>query len=407
MSKNSLRILILCTKVPYPPKDGGAKATLELALSLNRRGHEITMLCMNTKKHHVEPGGIPREIREKLHWELVDVDTSIRYTKLMANYFFSSIPYSVERFYSWKFDKRLKQILDAQTFDIVQIEGLYGLAYVPSIRKWSKAKIVYRAHNVEHLIWKRVAEQEKHILKRKYVENFSKRLEQYEKKVMNTYDLLVPISEQDAYLFNELNNTKPQVVIPYGMEVLELIPEPNSSKDFYFLGALDWMPNVLGLRWFLDKCWPRFVEEFSMATCWIAGRNPSKELWRTMRGKGIHFLGEIEDAKQFSREHAIMIVPLFAGSGMRVKIIEAMAMGKPVIATSIAAEGLPVKHRKHILLADNADDFLKAMKELYTSPTLFEELRKNAYALVKAHFSIDGLSKVLEESYYQILQYDA
>ena len=407
MSKNFLKILILCTKVPYPPKDGGAKATLELALSLSSRGHQVTMLCMNTRKHRVKFTSIPREVKKKLHWVLVDVNTRIHYIQLIFNYLFSSTPYSVERFYLRKFIKKLRQVLDSQTFDIVQIEGLYGLAYVPYIRKWSKAKIAYRAHNVEHVIWKRVSEQEKNVLKRKYLEVFSKRLERYEKKIMNTYDLLVPISEQDAYLFNELNNTKPQVVIPYGMEVTDLDNEPNSSKDFYFLGALDWIPNVLGLRWFLDKCWPRFVEEFPMATCWIAGRNPSIELWRTMRGKGIHFLGEIEDAKKFSREHAIMIVPLFAGSGMRVKIIEAMAIGKPVIATTIAAEGLPVKHRKHILLADNADDFLKAMKELYTSPTLFEELRKNAHALVKAHFSIDGLSKVLEESYYQILQYDA
>ncbi len=148
-----MKILILCTKLPWPAKEGGAIASLNLAVGLADVGCRVTFLAMNTSRHFMPPEKIPEEIRYKTGIRAVDVDTRLKAIPLLSNYLFSTYPYNAQRFVSRDFRKAILDCLGKVDFDIVQLEGPYLESYIPVIRSHSSAKIALRAHNLEHRIW--------------------------------------------------------------------------------------------------------------------------------------------------------------------------------------------------------------------------------------------------------------
>ncbi|MBQ1606060.1 MAG: glycosyltransferase, partial [Bacteroidales bacterium] len=180
-----MKILVLANKMPYPPKDGGAIATLSLARSLHRCGCEVDLLAMNTPKHFCRVEDIPAEISSEINFYAVEVDTTIKATKALKNLLFSSKPYNAERFVNEAFAERLKALLSEEQYDVVQLEGLYLCPYIETIRKFSSAKIALRAHNVEHEIWKRMVENEKSLPKRLYKGIIARRMRRFELSYIN------------------------------------------------------------------------------------------------------------------------------------------------------------------------------------------------------------------------------
>ena len=160
-----MKILQVSNKYPFPPKDGGAIATLTLANGFARAGHEVSLLAMRTPKH----GGKTMKNGDRFPYHEVIttyVDTTIRPLQLIRNLLFSGLPYNAERFINADFREKLAGILTRNHYDIVQLEGLYLMPYAETIRKCSRAKIVLRAHNIEHEVWKRITLQTKNRIKR-------------------------------------------------------------------------------------------------------------------------------------------------------------------------------------------------------------------------------------------------
>jgi len=219
----------------------------------------------------------------------------------------------------------------------VQLEGLYLKPYVQLIRKLHKKLIVYRAHNVEYTIWQGLASRPGNCLKKLYLRNLAERIHRYESDFMNRYDLLVPISEQDKASLNDMGNTKPACVIPVGImpENFRQVISDISPKSLFFIGALDWMPNQEALCWFIDEVWLNLKQTYPLLSFHVAGRNAPSRITKKCFQNGIEFHGEVPDSLAFMDAYDIMVVPLFAGSGIRVKIIEAMARSKMVVTTSI------------------------------------------------------------------------
>lgn len=383
-----MKILQLTNKVPYPPKDGGAIATLNLSLGLEAIGHQVCMLAMNTSKHHYDIAQIPANITGKIRVEAVDIDTTIRSAAVVSNLLFSSLPYNATRFFSESYANKLIEVLSEEVFDVIQLEGLYLAHYIPLIRKYSKAKIALRAHNIEHEIWQRAAMQEKSLPKRMYFRILARRILKYKKKVLNTYDMLIPITGRDAERFRRMGNTRPMHVSPVGYQITERKPEPDKVifPSVGCLGTLDWFPNQEGLIWFVDQVWPEIKKNHPDLPFRIAGRNAPAWLEAYLDNKPVTYLGEIEDAEKFIRETAIMVVPLFSGSGMRVKIIEGMALGKTIVTTSIGAEGIPVKHLENIVIEDTAKGFINRIDQLIHDPHLFKSIGSHASRFIHRHF---------------------
>ena len=151
-----MKILLLCNKPPYPASEGGPMAMNSIITGLLEAGHQVKILAVNNEKYKVSEADIPDEYKRKTGIELIDVDLQVRPMKALLN-LFTKKSYHVERFISKEFKERLTEVLEKEQFDVVQLEMLYMAPYVAAIREHSKAMIVLRAHNVEHLIWERIA----------------------------------------------------------------------------------------------------------------------------------------------------------------------------------------------------------------------------------------------------------
>lgn len=400
-----MKILLIANKVPYPPKDGGAIATLNLAHGLSAAGNEVTVLAMNTLKHHIDLEEIPLSLRQTARFCLVAVPAPISPAGALVNLLFSRQPYNAVRFISKVFKKELIRLLQETDFDVVQLEGLYLCPYIPLIRSHSRALISYRAHNIEHEIWARTASQARG-LKRWYVGNLAARIRRFEQYWINRYDLLVPITRRDAGQLGLMGNSRPVQVTPAGIDTEALTPDKTNLEfpSVFHIGSLEWGPNQEGLVWFLKNCWPRLSQKYPGLRFYVAGRNAPAWLIRKMELPGVVFLGEVDDAQRFMNARAIMVVPLFSGSGMRVKIIEGMALEKTIVSTPIGAEGLEVHHGRQLLIASREEEFLAAVEELVENRILFDEIGKEAGRFVRENFDNLALADSLTAFYQKHLQ---
>ena len=397
-----MKILQLCNKFPYPPKDGGAIAIFNLTKGFQYNGHHVKILAINTKKHYINPDIVYDALKDIAEFDFIYLNTDVNPVKVFINLFFSGLPYNVERFISKKFNKKIVELLNEEDFDIVQLEGLYLIPYVKTIRQNSDAKISLRSHNIEHEIWKRIAHNKRNILTKKYLQILANRIKKFEINSLNVYDLLVPITQRDANILNNLGNNKPYQVCPSGMDI-EKISEGNKNVNYhslFFIGSLDWIPNQEGLLWFTENVWPKISIKNPKIEFFIAGRNaPKKLIQKLLNFKNIVFLGEVDDAFEYMMSKSIMVVPLFSGSGMRVKIIEGMALGKVIVTTSLGAEGIDVKHKKDILIADSADDFEKEIEILLENKSFFTKIGENAKTFIVKNMDNKKISAELTEFY--------
>lgn len=397
-----MRILQLMNKVPWPPKDGGAIACLNMTKGFSMLGHEVTVLSMNTSKHHIRIKDMPVDLRSKADFRFVEVPASINWLEAAFNLIFSRLPYNAQRFISDDFSQELAKLLHEKTFDVVQLEGLYLCPYIPVIRKYSKALIAYRAHNIEYEIWERTA-----ILsdgfRSKYLRNLSGRIKRFEESYLNSYDLLVPITDRDGQILDKLGNTKPKHTSQTGIDFASLVPTAKKLEfpSLFHIGALDWAPNQEGLIWFFDHCWYKIREKCPEVKFYLAGRNAPDWFERRIRRAGVEYLGEINDAYDFINSKAIMVVPLFSGSGMRIKIIEGMSLGKPIVTTDIGTEGIPTSNGEDILIANDADQFVDAVVKLVNDRELANRIGKNAIGFIQEKFDNLSQAEALIEFYKQ------
>lgn len=404
-----MNILLLCNKSPYPPKEGGPIAMNMIIEGLIEAGHRVKVLAINSNKYNVELSSIPEEYRKKTNIELVHVDLSIQPLAAFMN-LFSSRSYHVERFISCDLEKSLIRILEAEKFDIVQFELLYMSVYAKVVRKYSDARIVLRTHNIEHLIWQRVAESLKNPLKRIYLKHLVKKLKNYECSTIRQFDGIVAITDQDAAFFRSSQCLQPEdriripvITIPFGIDPAKY-PETHEAQEFpslFSIGAMDWIPNSEGITWFLEKVWPGIHQKYPNLHYYIAGRHMPKWL-AEKRYPNVEVIGEVEDAMAFMRSKAILIVPLFSGSGIRIKIIEGMATGKPIISTAMGAEGIHCNHNQNIFIANTPEEFSECISDCVENKDLCDTIGKNARDLIMAEYNCNLIISKLTAFYQKI-----
>ncbi|MDP2724365.1 MAG: glycosyltransferase family 4 protein [Bacteroidales bacterium] len=397
-----LSILFICNKSPWPAREGGPIAMNNLIEGLADAGHLVKVLAINTNKYSVKPADIPAEYHDKTHIELDYIDLSIKPVAAFLN-LFTAKSYHVERFISNDFDRKLREVLTRDCYDIVQIETLFMSPYLSTIRELSSAKIVLRAHNIEHRIWKRVASISKNLLKKVYLNHLSSTLERYEKEIIKDYDGVVPISSFDAPFFTNHTN-HPVMALPTGIDP-NRIPEIKTGETehaLFHIGAMNWMPNEEGIKWFIDQVWPEVHAELPDLKLYIAGREMPSWL-SNLHSNQIEVVGEVEDAWEFIQSKSILIAPLFSGSGIRIKIIESMAMGKVVISTTIGAEGINYTNGLNILIADDATEFAEAVKKLYCDPGKTKAIGMEAQKLIRRDHNTPKIIEQLVGFYRNIL----
>ena len=398
-----MKVLQLCKKFPYPLKDGEAIAVTHLSRALRDLGCQITLLSMNTVKHYFDLKNLPPEFD---HYEAIhstELDNSINAMDAFIN-LFSGSSYHVERFVSKDFEAKLIQLLKDNSFDIVQLETLYLAPYVRTIKEHSKARIVMRAHNVEHEIWERIADNSDFWPKKWYLTHLSKKLRNFEIERLNDYDFLVALTERDLKQFKKLGYRNGAMAAPIGIDTSKygmVDVKRNTPFSLCFIGSLDWMPNIEGLNWFLTKAWPAIHAKYPDVKLHVAGRNtPASLLNLNMHNVVIH--GEVPDAAEFVARYDAMVVPLFSGSGMRVKILEGMALGKTIITTSLGMEGIDASNKEHLLVANDPGEFLASVDYCVENPRRAEQIGRNAFDFVSDKFNHNKLAQQLFDVYEQL-----
>lgn len=380
-----MKILLLCNKPPYPASEGGPMAMNSIINGLIEAGHQLKVLAANNEKFNVKESDIPEDYKKKTGIELIDVDLRVRPLKAFAN-LFTNKSYHVERFISKDFKARLVELLEKEQFDVVQLEMLYMAPYVETIREHSKAMIVLRAHNVEHKIWERIAKETKFFLKRWYINHLANTLKDYELSALETVDGVAAITRKDAAFFRKYCS-KPVIDIPYGVYPEEFTPKYDieSTPKFYHIGSMNWMPNSEGIRWFIEEVLPKTVEKVPGFVYHLAGRNMPEWL-KTLKNKHVDVIGEVPDAKAFVTNNDVAIVPLLSGSGIRIKIIESMALGKTVITTRVGAEGILYDEEVNVIIAENIAKMVEAIRAINENPQIAVRIGQAARKLVEENY---------------------
>ncbi len=392
-----MRILQLALRIPYPLRDGGAIAIYNNTKHLSAAGHEVTLLALNTQKHHQDPS----VMAEHAHVITTDVDTTPRALPALKNVLFGRLPYNVERFDVPEHHERLAGLLQNEQFDVILLERVYLGVYLETIRKHSDAPVILRAHNVEYEIWQRLASNESNIAKRLFYKQLAIRGEAFERTLLPMFDGLVAITPRDEQLLRALGYNGPSVAIPAGYDLPAELPEAPTQGEVAFLGSLDWLPNQQGLRWLLKQVWPLVHASVPEAKLRVAGRNMPDDI-RRIEQAGVEIVGEVESAMDFLLSHPVCVVPLLSGSGMRIKILEAMGTGRAIVTTKIGVEGIEAEDEQHVLIRDTPQRFAEALIELLHDRTRCWELGTAARHRIAERYAWPAIAERFTHFFEQV-----
>jgi len=382
-----LKILQITNRLPFPLNDGGNIATYYVTKMLAQKGHEVHLLSLNTKKHYHDPA--PLQEIAKVY--TVDIDTTVTSMGILKG-FFHTIPYNIQRFESIPFREKMIDLVQKEAFDVIQMEGIYLAIYVEAIRANCKSKIILRAHNIEHQIWRRLSQQNSTFLKKWYYGYLSEKIRVFEAENAPKFDGIIPITDTDAQYFEEKAKNIPIQSIPAGIDFSVYKPSKKVSEPntLCMLGSLEWQPNVEAVYWMVEKVMPLLLAKNPKIQLHIAGKNPPAALM-ALEAEGVVMHGMVDSAQDFLNAYDILVVPLFSGSGMRLKIIEAMALGKCIVTTSIGVEGIPCTPKKEILLANDVESMASTILEVLNDNTLKIKIEGGARSFVKEHYDWEKL----------------
>ncbi|KAB2817860.1 glycosyltransferase [Phaeocystidibacter marisrubri] len=382
-------LLILCNKFPFPPRDGSSIAMASNIRGLLSAGAKLTVIALNTDKHYVE--NPESQVPEGIEWHIHPVNTTPSILGALSNLCFSSRSYMVSRFDIEEVREMVKRAIKKREYDAAIVDGLFMMPYADELKS-AGIPIVLRAHNVEHHIWNRQIQQETSPLKKWYLNIQNTRLEKYEVAACGQSDSIVAITQEDAKWFAKCST--PVHVMPCGIQPNSYPEYGSKEPDVFHIGAMDWIPNVDGIRWFAQKVWPEILKRDAQAVFHLAGRD-SDTLNLHQPQRGFFVEGRVESASDFYAKHGIFVVPLLAGSGMRIKVMEALAYGKAIVGTRVAVEGIPIENGVHAYIADRPEDFAIAVIKLIQDAGERERLGHEARKLAMRIFDENKLAEDL------------
>ncbi|MFH0894442.1 MAG: glycosyltransferase family 4 protein [Bacteroidota bacterium] len=386
------RILQISNRIPWPLKDGGAMGVYNYTKGYSENGCDVTFATINTKKHFVDPEKLPEELSTYATFLSVTVNTDVKPLPAFLN-LFTCKSYNISRFHTASFSLLLKKILTENKFDVIIFESIFVASYIQLVKKLSDATLILREHNVEHRIWERLATNETSVLKRFYLKLLSRRLRRFELGVMNHFDAIMPVTAEDGMYLKTKGCIIPIHPFPAIVDMKSSTHAESAidSDTIFHIGSMEWMPNIEGVQWFLKEVMPLIQKTFPALKLYLAGRNMPQQLIES-NIPGVFVEGEVNDATQFILSKNIMIVPLLSGSGIRVKIIEGMALGKTIISTTIGAEGIHYSNKQNILIADTPDQFLDQIRFCIENPETAKQIGANARDFAVENFSIKTVS---------------
>lgn len=387
-----MRVLFLTSEFPYPPYAGAPLRNFGLIEGLAAE-HEIWLLSFRgelalpaaqspLRSYCAQIATIPRP--ERSRWDR------------LRDLLFSARADIARRFYSTDFAAQLQDWLRATTFDLVQIENLEMAIYLPEIRAMQPdVPVIYDAHNAEFALQQRIYETERGSLLRlpgavySYIQ--AQRVGAFEREVCRQVDHIIAVSDTDARLLRGLGTDTPITVVPNGIST-SIYQQPASQPidlqqpALLFTGKMDYRPNVDAALWFAEEILPLIRQGLPDAHFYVVGQSPHPRL-DVLRGQaGITLTGLVPAVLPYLQATSVFVVPLRMGSGTRLKVLQAMAVGRPIVSTTIGAQGLSITDGEELFLADTAKEFARAVIRIQENPEQMAAMGEKARAFVRQHY---------------------
>ena len=398
-----MKVLILAYRVPFPQNGGYQIVVYNTIKGLVHLGHEVSVVALKTKKHF-ETNEPEDDLLSKINYRAYNIDINVSILDVAIN-LFSTTSFNINKYYDPEFERMLIREVRNNTYDIIQFDGLMVSLYLAAVRKNCNAKLVYRAHNIENQVWQRLAGQKNDPFKKSYLRMHARRIKNYELEQLNKFDAITVFTEQDKLTLMEYGTKIPIEILPVGLNLEKYRPDYSKTEvpSLFFLGSLDWLPNREGIEWFLDNFHKELVDGDLPVRLYVAG-NDIPERFDDYEAMGKIFIqGEVDDALEFVNSKSIMIVPLLSSGGMRVKIVEGMAMERCIISTSLGAEGINFTNGVNILIANNSEEFYEAIKRCITDEQYCRNTGLNARKLVEQQHDANMVTNSLVSLYQTLL----
>ena len=392
-----MRILQICHKPPIPTIDGGCIAINNISKSLIDELGSIKILTLSTYKHPFKIISYGNEYLKKTSIESSYVDTRFKVGDAILS-LLKNNSYNISRFYSIDFKKLIIKTLENSNYDVIVLESLFTCNYIKTIKEYSSSKIILRSHNIEYKIWDKISIKSSNPFKKIYFKILSYQLKKYELKILKKIDGVACISDNYKNEFNRLDFKLKIETIPFGININNYRFKDKISDEkklkFFHIGAMDWLPNSEATKWLIDEIWPEIHKLIPKAELHLAGKNMPD--WINSNQKlNIYNHKEVKDSLKFISEYDIMLVPVLSGSGIRVKIIEGMALGKAIISTSLGAEGIDYKKDENLMIANSVEEFCENAKKISSGNLNQKKIGINARKLVEKNHNQKKISKKL------------
>jgi glycosyltransferase involved in cell wall biosynthesis len=387
-----MRILWVKLGGLWPPTAGGRIRSLETLACLSRH-HEVTVVTTHGRDD--DPDGLRRRLPHCARIVSVPFVApragTAAFARALATSWCTRHPVDLWKWRAAVVYDEVRSALARGNVDVCVADFLVAVANIPHA---PRVPTVLFEHNVEHLIWRRVAGLERRLARRALLEIEAWKVRQAERRACTAADLVVAVSEDDRRRLQALAPQSRCVAIPTGVDTAYFHPSatPEVANRLVFTGSMDWFPNEDAISYFIDAILPRIRTEVPGVTLSVVGRNPSAALRAAAAGAGVVVTGTVDDVRPYVDEAALYVVPLRAGGGTRLKIFEALAMGKAVVSTTVGAEGLAVSPGRDLAIADRPDEFARTVIGLLRDPERRQTLGRAGRQLVQRRYSWEQVS---------------
>jgi len=389
------KLLFVSPRFLFPADSGGKIRTGQILRGMRGGAFDITLVSPE-----------PQAGRERYRVDLESVcDRFIgwpepsrgwAYNLRRFVYLMSQVPVSVATDRSRAGQRLVEQEL-ARRPDVVVFDFVHSTVLSPL--RISTASVMF-THNVEAEIFRRHASSARGPLQRWIWTSQYRKMVAFERVSLARFNRVVAVSDRDGIAFEKELGLRTVATIPTGVDLeYYAYQKPPDSRIVVFTGAMDWMANIDGISFFIESVWPKIVAEIADARLLVVGRNPPPALVSRMQGQGVRcdFTGFVDDVRPYVHQASAYVIPLRVGGGTRIKAYEAMAMGCPVVSTSIGVEGLPLVNDEHYLEANSATEIAKSVVRLLRDGGLRRQLSINARRHVETHFSSRNVARRFEE----------
>ena len=399
-----MRVLFITDTIPYPPDSGNRLRVYHLLKQLARE-HELWLGAPVRSSEEVD-GEAVEHIRK--YCQHVHVAVRERYSRLqhvpgLVRYALKGLPPELKFEYSPAFVALIQQITSTVDFDIIHIEPSYLALYREALPRNIRARLVLTYHNVEYSLFQRIARIEKQPAVKLRTYLHSMMLRRWEPLYAEHFDRCIMMSELDRQQMLAANPRLNIHVSPNGVdtEAYVPLPEDGAAPDLLFIGSMNYQPCIDGALFFCQEILPQIRAQAGDTGLWLVGRNPAPEV-EALASHNIHVTGWVEDVIPYYRRTLVSVVPLRAGSGTRLKVLEAMALGRAVVSTSIGCEGIDVVDGEHLFIADEAHEFAAKTCRLLQDTELRHRMIARARELVVSRYDWRAIARDLSSVYRDV-----